>query len=754
MRPARRPRFLLTVALLSAVVSASGACLGGKSHSATSTPSAASRLGIGTPDTQRSPMPAPADPQLAQTLSRQGEYEKAIDVYAAVAQQKSGQARQDALLAQAQLYSRTGNSAQARDVLTTYLANAGPSADGGPARYMLASVLDDLGDPQGALDNYDRYIAAGGPASDFAAVERAKMLERVGRTVDAEQAAEAVLAGDLDQSFKASFTFSMASVFEQAGDDADALAWYNRVKTTPGGDVANALARTGGIKKRLGDATWTADYLQAITDSPGAASALDLLDALDAAQVPVDDYTRGLVDYRAGKDDLAKPALTAATDGAHAAEAHYYLGAIAERANDPDTAITEYGKVAQTNAASPLASDALWWRGRLLESKQEYGDAGDDYRLLATQYPDSDRAGDARFRQALVLYLAGDKSGAITSWAALAANTSGDDNLRARFWQGRALIEQGGKDNDAVLKALITDAPTSFYALRAEVLLGDNDTKQRTAKLDDGAPDWGKIAQYVEKQTGTDPENAEPAVLADPKWEEAEALSQVGLSSQSDAIFEDIIAAHDGDAVALYHVTKKLQEDGRPDLAARSATRLLNAILQPTPAAPDDLLRMAYPVVYRELVDTSASDEQVSPLLLLALVRQESYYDPDAGSIAGALGLTQVVPSTGASIAQQLGVANFTAADLFRPNVSLEFGAQYLSSQLRDFGSNAYQALAAYNGGGATATDANQMARGDVDLFVQDLEFDETRTYVERVMENYARYRQLYEHIDRPSLPN
>ena len=620
---------------------------------------------------------------------------------------------------------------------------------------MLASTLDDLGDQQGALDTYDKYIAANGPASDFAKIERAKMLARLGRTVDAETAAEAVIASSIDASFKASFTFSIASAFEQGGADANALNWYNRVKITPGGDVASALARTGNIKKRLGDATWTDDYLQAITNYPGSGSAPDLLAALDTAQVPVDDYVRGLVDYRAGHDADAKPALTRAiAAGNHAAESHYYIAAIEERAGDADGAIADYGLVPQTDAASPLAADALWWRGRLLEGKGSYADAAADYHQLATQYASSTRAADASFRESLAVYLGGDKATAITGWAALAGRTSGDDNLRARFWQGRALIEQNGASDDSVLKAVATDAPDNFYGLRAEVLLKQNNTKDSSPKLDDSAPDWKKIASWVKAQNGTDPQSADSTSLfADPRWATATALSDVELGAQSDAVFEDIIAAHDGDAVALYQITKRLSDEGRTSLAARAATRLIDAGLKKQPAAPTDLLRVAYPVVYKDILSDATTQEKISPLLLLSLIRQESYYDPDAGSSAGALGLTQVVPSTGASIAKNLGEANFTADDLFRPNVNVRFGADYLASQLADFKSDAYHALAAYNGGPGTASNAIHMAGNDEDLFVEDLEFDQTQAYVKRVMENYARYRQIYEHIDAPSLP-
>ncbi len=753
MRPTRRPPRSLILGLSAVAIAVAGAACSGSQPGPSGAGTAHPSGGTTAPKATATPTAAPADVRLAAVLRYEGQYEKAIDVYAAVATSESGQARQDALLAQAQLLSRTRRFSEARDVLQRWLAGAGASANGSTAQYMLASTLDDLGDPQGALDAYDRYIAARGPASDFAKIERAKMLARLGRTLDAEQAAEAVLASSIDNAFKASFTFSIASAFEQAGADANALAWYNRVKLMRGGDVASALARTGGIKKRLGDATWAADYVQAITNYPGAGAAPDMLNALDQAGVRVSDYVRGLVDYRAGRDDAARAALTSTiAAGVHPAEAHYYIGAIEERAGSADAAIQDYALVPQTDAASPLASAALWWRGRLLDTQGRFAEAQADYGTLVTQYSSSGRAADAAFRQGLAAYRGGDRAAAIADWSALAGRTSGDDNLRARYWQGRALVEQNGAANDGVLRSLAKDAPESFYGLRAQVLLKKNDAKAGSVTLDDGPPDWNKIARYIQDGTGTNPDTASDAPINDPRWAQAAELANVGLSAQSDAVFRDVIQQSASDPVALYKVTKRLQQEGRTSLAARAATRLLSLLALQTPA-PNDLWRVAYPIVYKGLVSDAAKQEKISPLLLLALVRQESFYDPHAGSPAGALGLTQVVPATGKSIAQSLGAQSFSAEDLYRPIVSLRFGADYLAQQLRGFKSDAYRALAAYNAGPGAASQAAKAAGADEDLFVEDLEFDETQAYVKRVMENYARYRQIYEHLSAPSLP-
>jgi soluble lytic murein transglycosylase len=752
MRPSGYPiivAFALAAACLLATVSCGGDARRERATSSPQTPPATA-----TAKPSPSPTVAPADPNLGDRLRNDGDFEQAIAVYASIASASDGEKRQDALLAQAQLLSRTKRFAEARTSLESWLANAGISGAGSTAQYLLASTLDDLDDPLGALNNYDAYIAAGGPASDFARVERAKMLARLGRTVDADQAAEAVVASGLPQQYKATFTFSIGRAFEQAHADANALNWYNRVKLTPGGDVASALAKTGAIKRRLGDATWVQDYLEAITSYPASGVASGLLDELDAAGVPVADYVRGLVDYRAFRNDAARTAFTRAiAQQSHAAEATYYIGALDERAGDATSAIGNYMRSVDLDPRSAVADDAVWWRARLLEDSGRLDEAAATYAALAPAYPNSSWRDDAEFRSALIVYRKGNVPSAAQMFGAIASHASGDDRERARYWQGRALVEAGDASGKRLLEQLRNDDPTNFYGLRAEVLLNENDAKARsTSSLKEASTDWKKIASYITQQTGSDADVASQ-VQQDPRWAQTDELRAVGLTDQSDAVVRSVIDQYAADPVALMQVTERLQESGNASNAARAATRLISVLPPNAPPPPDDLLRIAYPAVYNDLVKDSAKKESVSPLLLLSLMRQESYYDPDAGSSAGALGLTQVVPTTGKSIAKNLSVENFSAEDLYRPNVSIQFGANYLGEQLSEFDGDPYRALAAYNGGPGVVTKAAKTSGNDEDLFVEDLEFDETKTYVKRVMENYARYRQLYEKTDHPSLP-
>ncbi|MEX0749741.1 MAG: transglycosylase SLT domain-containing protein, partial [Dehalococcoidia bacterium] len=652
------------------------------------------------------PSPSPADPNLGDQLRYEGDFEGAIGVYASIAAESDGEDRQQARFSQAQLLQRGGSFAEARDVLGAYLIEAGAAADGSPARFLFASVLDDLADPQGALDSYQLYINAGGDASAFAQVERAKMLARLGRFDEAEAAAQAVMASDLRSEFKNSFMISVGGAFEQGGADANALAWYTRAATS-GADVATARARSAAIKQRLGDVTWVDDYASVVAGYPAGAAATDALAALDAAAVPVRDYDRGLVHYRAFRNTAAREAFgRAIAAGDRAAQSSYYVGAIEERESNVEPAIAAYQRAHDLDPASPQSDDALWWRARLLEVARRYDEAGAAFAQLVAEYPASEWAADANFHRGMVLYRNGDPAGAAFAWGAIATTATDDEaRAKARFWQGRAQMAAGNPAGEQTLQQLVQDAPDNFYALRAEVLLEDNDDGVKDVDVKDDDIDWGDIAEYFEETYAVDPDATPPAI--DARWDLARELRSVGLRPQGDAVYLSLIDDAAASVAGLFHVTRRFEEEGDPAFAARAATRLLAELRDDDKGEPpDDLLRVAYPQAYADLVQDASDEHDVSPLLLLALVRQESYYDPEAGSTAGALGLTQVIEGTGRAIADDLGVFGFTVADLFRPRLSLRFGASYLADQLAQFDGNVYHALAAYNGGPGTAANA------------------------------------------------
>jgi soluble lytic murein transglycosylase len=151
-----------------------------------------------------------------------------------------------------------------------------------------------------------------------------------------------------------------------------------------------------------------------------------------------------------------------------------------------------------------------------------------------------------------------------------------------------------------------------------------------------------------------------------------------------------------------------------------------------------------YPLAYWDAVRTAAEESQVDPLLLLAVMRQESLFEPQAESPAGARGLMQLLPGTAQRAAAALGV-EAVKEKLDDPVVNVRLGARYLRELLDRYQSDLTKALAAYNGGEMAADRwVTQAAGCDPDEFVERITYRETREYVKRVLSHYAAYARLY----------
>ncbi|HSJ55992.1 MAG TPA: transglycosylase SLT domain-containing protein, partial [Anaerolineae bacterium] len=190
------------------------------------------------------------------------------------------------------------------------------------------------------------------------------------------------------------------------------------------------------------------------------------------------------------------------------------------------------------------------------------------------------------------------------------------------------------------------------------------------------------------------------------------------------------------------------RDRGLYGLAARAASRL--AILWPDGnlyAAPLPVQYLAYPLAYSDLLSTEALAYDLDPLLLAALIRQESLFEKEAESWVGARGLGQVMPATGEGIARSLHMDDFGLDDLYRPWVSIRFGAFYLSVQLGRFDDQLLVSLAAYNGGPGNTLRWIELAGGDgfdLDFFVEIITAGQSRIYLQTVYVQYLRYETLY----------
>lgn len=159
---------------------------------------------------------------------------------------------------------------------------------------------------------------------------------------------------------------------------------------------------------------------------------------------------------------------------------------------------------------------------------------------------------------------------------------------------------------------------------------------------------------------------------------------------------------------------------------------------------PTAILKVLFPVDYWSLLKRSAAAHGLDPYLVAALVAQESTFDPVVRSSANAIGLMQVLPSTGAQFARKLGIRPFSAARLTEPEVNVRIGTDFLAGLITQFGA-AHFALASYNAGEGRVRKWKAERPGmSQDEFIDDIPFPETQNYVKRILGTAEDYRRLY----------
>jgi soluble lytic murein transglycosylase-like protein len=160
------------------------------------------------------------------------------------------------------------------------------------------------------------------------------------------------------------------------------------------------------------------------------------------------------------------------------------------------------------------------------------------------------------------------------------------------------------------------------------------------------------------------------------------------------------------------------------------------------------LLKESYPLYYDSIVGDYGQKRDLDKNLVLALIRAESGFNPRAHSWADAYGLMQIVPRTARSLAAKLAMPFNDPTELFNPDLNIDLGTLYLYDLLRQFDGIFEHAVAAYNAGPHRVSRWKEFLNSDdIDFFVENIEYTQTRNYTRRVMKNYWIYTMLDEII-------
>ena len=277
------------------------------------------------------------------------------------------------------------------------------------------------------------------------------------------------------------------------------------------------------------------------------------------------------------------------------------------------------------------------------------------------------------------------------------------------YWRARALRNLGQKEAaDALLKSL--SEQQNFYGLLAADELGIA-----------VAPRWD----------GWRPEAADlDRVRALPGVQRALELHRLGLDNE--AYREWLWVTRGLDDKALLAAAELARLANEPDRAINIADRTVQL---------HDLAQR-YPTLHREALAAAAKQNEIDETLVYSIIRQESRFNADARSRAGAMGLMQLMPSTARWVARQIDFKPFKPDMLLEPGTNLQMGTYYLKRVLNDLG-HPVLAAAAYNAGPGRARRWRDERPLDGAIYTETIPFNETRDYVKKVMANASHYARI-----------
>jgi soluble lytic murein transglycosylase len=232
---------------------------------------------------------------------------------------------------------------------------------------------------------------------------------------------------------------------------------------------------------------------------------------------------------------------------------------------------------------------------------------------------------------------------------------------------------------------------------------------------------------------------------ADATYSRVEALRAVGLATFADEEMAEMARGALGDPKRLYALSGAYAQESRYHLALRILRRhFLPLARSGAGAAPRAFWELFYPLGWRNELMGAAGHAAIDPFLVAAVVREESSFHPQARSRVGARGLMQLMPETARPLAQARRLAFNNGELLDDPVANLDLGTAFLATLLREFG-DARLAVAAYNAGPARVREWWGARRSDdLEVWVEQIPFNETRAFVKRVLLAWDEYGRLY----------
>ncbi|MFY9607036.1 MAG: transglycosylase SLT domain-containing protein [Blastocatellia bacterium] len=606
---------------------------------------------------------------------------------------------------------------------------------------------------------------------DFGAVYADHATSLKAREAKLRAAEVAVAAGDPNTAIKELSKMAEASdaaallitsqAEEARGKTEQAIAGYRRIyydlpATTASVSAEARLAALGASPKdRPGPFEKERARCDSIFEARQYGEAAAAFDQL-AARFPEDSrldevYLRrgvSLLNNRQPAQAVVSLALVSERNPVLHAEAMFSQAEGLRRSNRSREAVSLVDRLLGQHPKSRWAEDALYNLARELDKQGSKSEAAVRYRRLLASYPKSQYAAEASYNLGWQAYQAKSYSEAARILEHhLAAYRHPETKFigEACLWAGKSEERLGDRARALALYDLVNERYRYGYhgyvaGLRAGKLrAGDGSLKPEQAKPGSDLERIRNNVTYVEaiKETADGSEDErfakaddlEVIGLTDPAIKELNSALERAPASPKINLRLAQIYARRGESFQATIVLRR----GYPDLYSYREADL-----------PREAWQIFFPLVGWATIKEEAKRYGIDPYLAAGLIRQESVFNPNAISRAGARGLMQVMPATGQLVSKRQGGGSITAADLLNPTLNVKVGMNYLAQMLGQFGRIEY-AAAAYNAGPGRAQRWIAERGGmDIEDWIEAIPFTETRGYVQGVLRYSANYRRLY----------
>lgn len=300
------------------------------------------------------------------------------------------------------------------------------------------------------------------------------------------------------------------------------------------------------------------------------------------------------------------------------------------------------------------------------------------------------------------------------------------------FWRGKIYLEMNKLDEArAAFTDLIETHPRDYYRFRAEAILDQGNNNN-----------WFSLPKSNQFET-----------IVNWDWPMPYTANQIRRTHGKDLV-ELINIQQFGTLLALeeseeFSFDKKMRMwlYAMDENNLKAISTAYFDLKSSDPIDYEDIRHQySFPMLYSDLVaDEASKNLKVDPLLAHALIKQESRYQPEIVSRVGAIGLMQLMPYTAKSLARQKKLKSPSLQDLRNPELNIALGMAFLEDALQNFDNNLVYTVASYNAGpNAVKRWKTRFGTDDLDMFIEEIPYNETRDYTKKVLGNYWIYKKLY----------